>query len=76
MRFIVSLIVLCFLCLSVSLAQDVSWPAAQKQAPEWYASAEALRIADNVLLYQRESGGWPKNIDMAKKVSDQAALSP
>ena len=74
MRFILSQILLCFLCLSVSVAQDVSWTEAQKQAPEWYASAEALRIADNVLLYQRDSGGWPKNIDMAKKVGDHAAL--
>jgi PelA/Pel-15E family pectate lyase len=32
--------------------------------------AEALRIADNFILYQRSSGGWPKNIDMAKVVSD------
>jgi PelA/Pel-15E family pectate lyase len=31
---------------------------------------EALRIADNMVLYQRSSGGWPKNIDMAKPLSD------
>jgi PelA/Pel-15E family pectate lyase len=38
--------------------------------------SEALRIADNMLLYQRESGGWPKNIDMAKPLADshRAAL--
>jgi len=46
-------------------AQTISWNAALKQKPEWYASGEALRIADNVILYQRSSGGWPKNIDMA-----------
>src|SRR5829696_15798 len=76
MRFILSQILLCFLCLSVSVAQDVSWTEAQRQEPEWYASAEALRIADNVLLYQRESGGWPKNIDMGKPLgdNDRAAL--
>lgn len=28
-----------------------------------------LRIADNMVLYQRESGGWPKNIDMTKPLS-------
>jgi PelA/Pel-15E family pectate lyase len=32
--------------------------------------AESLRIADNILLYQRNSGGWPKNVDMAKVLSD------
>ena len=32
---------------------------------------EALRVADNFILYQRDSGGWPKNIDMSKPVSDR-----
>jgi PelA/Pel-15E family pectate lyase len=49
----------------------ISWSDAQKQTTEWYAGPEALRIAENVLLYQRSSGGWPKNIDMAKPLSDQ-----
>ncbi|MBN1442335.1 MAG: pectate lyase [Planctomycetes bacterium] len=31
---------------------------------------EALRIAENVLLYQRASGGWPKNYDEKKKLTD------
>ena len=32
---------------------------------------EALRLADNFILYQRDSGGWPKNIEMSKAVSDR-----
>jgi PelA/Pel-15E family pectate lyase len=54
----------------------IAWNDAQNKPDEWYASAEALRIADSVLLYQRESGGWPKNIDMAKPLDDgdRAAL--
>src|SRR5258708_30619558 len=43
----------------------IKWSACLKQKPEWYATDEALRIADNVLLYQRDTGGWYKNIDMA-----------
>jgi len=31
---------------------------------EWYATQEAARIAGQVLLYQRPSGGWPKNLPM------------
>ena len=50
----------------------VAWKDCLKQKPEWYAGDEARRIADNVLLYQRESGGWPKNIDMAVVLSEQA----
>ena len=49
----------------------VSWDVCLRQKPDWYACAEAVRIADNVLLYQRDSGGWPKNIDMAATLSDK-----
>ena len=41
------------------------WRDALKQPRDWYGSTEAARIADNLIVYQRESGGWPKNIDMA-----------
>jgi PelA/Pel-15E family pectate lyase len=36
---------------------------------------DALRIADNFILYQRSSGGWPKNVDMAKVVSDSERVA-
>ena len=29
----------------------------------WYAEAEALRVADNILSFQTPAGGWGKNID-------------
>ena len=45
--------------------QATSWNVVLRQAAEWYSSAEAIRIADNVLQYQHPSGGWDKNIDMA-----------
>ena len=48
----------------------IAWADAQKKPDEWFATVEALRIADNLLLYQRDSGGWPKNIDMAKPLGD------
>jgi len=50
----------------------VAWKDCLDQKPKWYASEDATRIADNVLLYQRESGGWPKNIDMAVVLSELA----
>jgi PelA/Pel-15E family pectate lyase len=49
----------------------IKWRDALKQKPEWYAGAEALRVADNLLLYQRAVGGWPKNIDMAATLSEK-----
>ena len=30
---------------------------------EWFSSAEAKRIARNILSYQSDLGGWPKNTD-------------
>ena len=55
----------------------IAWDDALKKPEEWFATVEALRIADLVLLYQRNSGGWPKNIDMAKPISedDRARLA-
>jgi len=35
-----------------------------------YPETEITKIADNILLYQRNNGGWPKNYDM------QAILTP
>lgn len=43
----------------------VAWSETLKQAPLWYQTDEAARIADQVILYQKENGGWEKNIDMA-----------
>jgi PelA/Pel-15E family pectate lyase len=30
---------------------------------DWFAAAEAQRIATNILSYQSDEGGWPKNTD-------------
>lgn len=43
----------------------VTWSNILKQPKLWYAVDEATRIANQVVLYQRTNGGWPKNIDMA-----------
>lgn len=41
---------------------DHSWErVVYHSSAEWYDSDEAIRIAENVLLYQRDIGGWPKN---------------
>jgi len=40
---------------SAPSSTSIKWDNALKQKPEWYASDEAVRIADNLLLYQRDS---------------------
>lgn len=54
-----------------SETEPITWDEALDQAPGWYGSSEAVRVADNVLLYQHKSGGWPKNIDMAEVLSEE-----
>jgi PelA/Pel-15E family pectate lyase len=47
----------------------IRWNTCLWQPKMWYSSSEAIRIADNLLLYQYPSGGWPKNIDMAQELN-------
>jgi len=65
------MVTLLSLCLRAEVSaqsgnETILWNDALDQQPAWYGSTEAVRIADNVLLYQHKSGGWPKNIDMAR----------
>lgn len=41
------------------------------EAEEFYSSDEAIRIGDQVLLYQRVTGGWPKNTNMSRPLSGE-----
>ena len=43
---------------------------APKLADDFFTTAEAARIGDNLLFYQHPTGGWPKNTQM------QAELTP
>jgi len=64
-----------FLLITVGInAQNTykKWPdIIRKNDNAWFASAEAKKIAENVLLYQRNIGGWPKNIQMQQELSPQ-----
>ncbi|MFO7674333.1 MAG: pectate lyase, partial [Lutibacter sp.] len=49
---------------------DKSWEKIVNQEEgTWFAGKEAKDIAENVLLYQRNIGGWPKNIQLQKPLS-------
>ena len=47
-----------------SADRPVRWADVLRQQAEWYKGDQARAIADAVLLYQRASGGWPKDIEM------------
>ncbi|MFH7013560.1 pectate lyase [Flavobacterium sp. FlaQc-52] len=46
----------------------------RKNDAVWFASAEAQKIAENVLLYQRDIGGWPKNLQMQEELTSQQKI--
>ncbi len=54
---------------AVSQQPRISWRQAQQQSAAWYSTPEAIRIAENLLLYQKDNGGWDKNIEMAKELA-------
>ncbi len=43
----------------------ISWNEVLNQPTLWYPVDEATRIANQVVLYQRDNGGWEKNIEMS-----------
>ena len=51
------------LILASSAAAKSSLPDYLKKPDSWFASAEAKTIAANILTYQSDLGGWPKNTD-------------
>ncbi len=61
------------------LCLATAWPtSAQRRRnplretdPAFFRTEEAARIGEQVLLYQRVTGGWPKNIDMARRMTDR-----
>lgn len=54
-----------------SAVGSISWKSCLEQKSRFYATDEAIRIADNVLLFQRDTGGWPKGIDMARILGEE-----
>lgn len=49
-----------------------NWPdIIRKNDPSWFGTDEAKKIAENVLLYQRDIGGWPKNIQMQDELTEK-----
>jgi len=71
-RPVITVVLLVVVCGAAAIADvqptalPIVWNACLTQPAAWYGSGDAVRIADNVLLYQRRTGGWPKNIDMAR----------
>lgn len=65
-----------------ALAPGVLWAASAgeylNKPDDWLRGEEAARIAANILSYQAEEGGWPKNTDTSSKpyTGDRGSLKP
>ena len=40
---------------------------------DWFHSVEAARVGENILSWQAEAGGWPKNTDTTKPFTGERA---
>ena len=79
MKKLVLMALSCFCLTSLSAQTDNNYKEKHpykdrvKIAPQFddafFKTPEATRIADNVLLYQQTTGGWPKNIYMAAELN-------
>jgi PelA/Pel-15E family pectate lyase len=50
---------------------QLQWKYVATNMPdEWYGSTESKAVAENVLLYQRDAGGWPKNLPLHKPLTE------
>lgn len=56
-------IIISFLIIFSQTTLAVSWKKALKQNPDWYSSTEAQGLAKQVIRFQKDNGGWPKNQD-------------
>ncbi|MGI6231747.1 MAG: pectate lyase [Prevotella sp.] len=56
-------------CLTV---QAQYWKDVMKtKDPNFFKTEEARRIGEQILLFQRVTGGWPKNVDMVRLLNEK-----
>lgn len=49
----------------------VPWANVNSQPATWYGTQAAADVAANIIYYQNEDGGWPKNIDMTSQTAER-----
>lgn len=57
------------LCVALGAGAAGKNRALKSRNAEFLASDSARHVAERVLLYQRDTGGWPKNIDMTRPLT-------
>jgi PelA/Pel-15E family pectate lyase len=63
------LLVACFCVAAKKAARSDGGPRQYLDQPDaWFGTDDAKTVAANILSYQSESGGWPKNVDTTAKI--------
>ncbi|WP_338407110.1 pectate lyase [uncultured Flavobacterium sp.] len=72
-KIIISVFVICLANTTIKAqVLDKSWSKIiDMDEGVWFGTQEAKDIAENVLLYQRNIGGWPKNIQMQNPLTKE-----
>lgn len=70
-RFLLTAAVLLLTAMNTSAQRPTGRNSIRITDPAFFQTDEARQIGEQVLLYQRVTGGWPKNIDMARPLSDE-----
>ncbi len=72
-RLLLTLLLTCSLVAAEKGARDFL-----KKPDAWFGTPEARKVADAILSYQTDAGGWPKNTDTVSKAfaGDRAKLQP
>lgn len=56
---------------AICLGQGRGRNLMREQGSEFFKTEDARRVGDQILLFQRITGGWPKNINMWREMSDE-----
>lgn len=68
---VLSAILILVISSNIQAQKEAKWDSFVRDHDDaWFATSEAKAIAENVLLYQRNIGGWPKNIQMQNPLTD------
>lgn len=60
---------LVFMTSSVKAQELSNNDVLQQKDSTYFQTKEARRVGDQLLLYQRDTGGWPKNVNMVKPLT-------
>lgn len=62
--------------MTTETTRNVKWVKAAASYPDsFFTTQEARRVGDNVLLYQHNTGGWPKNVQMQNPLTAKERLA-